>query len=634
MKLILKYFDYFVMFFIACFFHILYSNLGYNPTDDGWLLAFSKRIYLGQIPHLDFISVRPAGSPLLHLPTLLFAQENLYIFSRFIVWIQFVTINFIWIKIIFQNPNTKISKKNIISLAIISTMLSAHTFPIMVWTTIDGVFCSLIGLFIIIRIQKYKTIGYFFIGFAYLCKQSFLLLPFVILWALRDWQKKKYIFSVLLPGLIYFSMLAITGAFNDFIIQLTSNNESSLLFNITLNYFYDNGSWHTNYCEYSLLGFIFSFILITIKNNGLQKRNSATIILLLVILFLTFIIFFRQIYLSNFHALGFFLFGLNLGIIIHETIYNKDNHNMPFYIISLFLAWSVSLSMGYRYPSLVNGLLFCNILHYSVKIISLKNLRFNLDYISKKRMIFFGILLIIISSTFNEYLLTYLLSKDQSISNIFKSIIWILNLSGIIIGITIIIISNSKIKFIDIRKYSFIGSFLFVIIIAHFFHNSRLNKIYLELPADKLNYSLSNIFPGGNGIFTNKNIYDLLLELKDIVASNDNKLYAIIPDIAGYWPSANQENYLSADWIQKREVPTKKYLEQIKSDIFNLTDNSGVIILQKYKLDCFFSCMCEQNPNLPIYTFIKDNFQKIKETKFYWIYKKKEMLPISTQNIK
>ena len=39
---------------------------GFNPSDDGVILAQSYRLLQGQIPHLDFISIRPIGSAVFH----------------------------------------------------------------------------------------------------------------------------------------------------------------------------------------------------------------------------------------------------------------------------------------------------------------------------------------------------------------------------------------------------------------------------------------------------------------------------------------------------------------------------------------------------------------------------------------
>ena len=48
--------------------HLLFSALGFNPTDDGFTLAYSRRIIEGEIPHRDFMMLRPFLSPVLHKP--------------------------------------------------------------------------------------------------------------------------------------------------------------------------------------------------------------------------------------------------------------------------------------------------------------------------------------------------------------------------------------------------------------------------------------------------------------------------------------------------------------------------------------------------------------------------------------
>src|SRR5438094_941331 len=76
-------------------FHLLFSRLGYSPTDDGFVLAWSRRLLLLEIPHRDFISIRPAGSALLHLPELAFGGYAFWV-SRWIVWIEFGVIGWSW----------------------------------------------------------------------------------------------------------------------------------------------------------------------------------------------------------------------------------------------------------------------------------------------------------------------------------------------------------------------------------------------------------------------------------------------------------------------------------------------------------------------------------------------------------
>ena len=45
--------------------HYLFSWIGFNPTDDGFVLSAARRILDGEIPHKDFVSIRPAGIGLL-----------------------------------------------------------------------------------------------------------------------------------------------------------------------------------------------------------------------------------------------------------------------------------------------------------------------------------------------------------------------------------------------------------------------------------------------------------------------------------------------------------------------------------------------------------------------------------------
>ncbi|MBN1406002.1 MAG: hypothetical protein JW946_05730, partial [Candidatus Omnitrophica bacterium] len=80
--------------------HLLFSYMGFNLTDDGVLLAGCRRILEGEIPHRDFISIRPAGSYILHLPFVFFDQEYTFWISRLFVWFQLACIAWCWVEII------------------------------------------------------------------------------------------------------------------------------------------------------------------------------------------------------------------------------------------------------------------------------------------------------------------------------------------------------------------------------------------------------------------------------------------------------------------------------------------------------------------------------------------------------
>src|SRR3990172_49476 len=76
--------------------HLIFSPLGFNPTDDGFTLAYSRRLLEGEVPHRDFIIIRPALSPLLHVREVWLGGDHTYWISRLVFWLQLAVISFLW----------------------------------------------------------------------------------------------------------------------------------------------------------------------------------------------------------------------------------------------------------------------------------------------------------------------------------------------------------------------------------------------------------------------------------------------------------------------------------------------------------------------------------------------------------
>ncbi|MGB2962025.1 MAG: hypothetical protein WBC52_06380, partial [Candidatus Omnitrophota bacterium] len=179
--------------------HFLFSWRGFNPTDDGFILASSRRILEGQVPHLDFISIRPVGSALLHMPFVFLDGDYTFWISRFFVWFQFACIAWVWTIIISKVLKISFNAVEKVIFALIAFAFSSHTFPIMAWYTIDGLFLLSIGLGLCLRrSQDSKLTGYTLIGMAYLCKQSFLPMIFVIV-ILGDWRRIRFWLAMAMP---------------------------------------------------------------------------------------------------------------------------------------------------------------------------------------------------------------------------------------------------------------------------------------------------------------------------------------------------------------------------------------------------------------------------------------------------
>src|SRR5918911_1708787 len=204
--------------------HLLLSWRGFSHTDDGFTLAYSRRILEGQIPHRDFIIIRPFVSPLIHTPVVLFGSDYTYWVSRFFVWFEFACISWAWLSVInraFDNPFNNLMK---VFVALVSFAASVHYFVLTAWHTVDGLFLSSIGLWVLLtqKPPKRRIIGYLLIAIAYLCKQSFLFMAPLSVLLLGDWREKKYWLTITLPAAGYCAYLLATGSFSEAVLQLTS----------------------------------------------------------------------------------------------------------------------------------------------------------------------------------------------------------------------------------------------------------------------------------------------------------------------------------------------------------------------------------------------------------------------------
>jgi hypothetical protein len=80
--------------------HLIFSWIGFVPSDDGFMLAYSRRILDGQIAFRDFLSAQNIGTPLLYVPFVYFGGAYTFWITRFMVWFEFAAIAWIWTSII------------------------------------------------------------------------------------------------------------------------------------------------------------------------------------------------------------------------------------------------------------------------------------------------------------------------------------------------------------------------------------------------------------------------------------------------------------------------------------------------------------------------------------------------------
>ncbi len=560
------------------------SNEGFNPSDDGVVLAQSYRIINGEIPHNDFISIRPVFSGVLH--TIHFASPFPIIISgRIFVLLQFFLFSFLWAYILIKNFLTIESKSKyviIFSLTGISVfVLNVNTYHLYPWTTIDGIFFSLIGFSFLIKLFSgkissfkkdfYTTTALFLFSLAALCKQNFVFLAvFIFLYIICSFLKEKrlkvlpiVIITGGLPFIIYLVMLISTDSFQYFIQQMTGRTE--LFETGFLSYiksFLKARFLPLNFIVLILLLFAF---LDRIKPNFISKKNllpyfsaekksfwQITILLyLLMTIYATFRIFFGNDYRSMTNE----VFWIVL-ILFVMAIYIKSLSQIQKTIIVLIilLSWTSSISLGVNFPVYMLGVL-----------ISLNFILIN--HINKKLQLF-------------------VFSKKQK--NVLPYIFTIL--AGLLFWVSIW---------------------------------GQRNTNYRELAASNLTKNLSDLFPEFGEIKTNPTTFEYYSDFKKLYDANPKMHghFVLLPNNAAIYPLLKNPNPFPLDWIQKDEYIGAE--KQLHERLENILKNEKVyLLLDRFNSKEMATKLIEMNYDDYSYiTIIKERCKKVSTgSEFFDVY--------------
>lgn len=323
--------------------HLLFSKYGFNPTDEGFVLSATNRVLHGQIPHVDFSSVRPLGYAYLHIPELLISKTHFFLVSRFVFWLEQVLIAFLWVRFLIRFSKQEISWFNKYALAIICFIFNVHYFPCSVLHTIDGLLMCVIGLNIIISEKRFSFLGFIFIGFAALCKQNYLMALPIFIFLLG---RKKVLLNFtagLLPIIIYIALISFYGGWSELIIQLSGHNELAKV-----------GLLSYTKSRLFFTGIITSFII-------LKHRNIITRHLLFCTLML---VCFYAMYTYRYHErYSFLILGACIGAFMVTVIKSEFKFSVIF-TIGITLGWCVSISIGYNSPALFLGAILTSLYLY------------------------------------------------------------------------------------------------------------------------------------------------------------------------------------------------------------------------------------------------------------------------------
>lgn len=290
--------------------HLLFSPYGFNPSDDGFILAGARRILDGQIPHRDFISIRTTLSHVLHALEIPLGGRRCLMVSRLVFWLEMAAIAWLWCRML--------SPVVFLPAAIIAFCLSINTFPPMAWHTVDAILFSTIGISLLP-----SPFGYLVLGLAPLCRQNFLvLLPLVVVV-----EQDYHVLLALSPLFFYCLILLFAGGIRSLFDQVRT-------YGVRLAY------------VYGVLGFLNRACLVGVM-VGLAIRfwPLAWLGPILAIAMALDILHKGRV-----DRAAFFIFG----VCASTLTWPLDGIG----VLLLGLAWVASLSVGFSYPALIMGALW------------------------------------------------------------------------------------------------------------------------------------------------------------------------------------------------------------------------------------------------------------------------------------
>lgn len=517
---------YFISFFISSIIIICFAiavnytgTEGFNPSDDGVVIAQSYRIFNGEIPHKDFISIRPVGSGLLHIIHLILPLPLMHS-MRFFIIIQSLIIAMLMAIVIKEIYNDEFkadiplpSILGVLLLGFILTLLDYNMFP---WTTIDAIFWSMMAFALLMSKHNHRLfiniLALLFVSMAALSRQTFVLIAAVLflhvfLINLRN-NKIFRAFVLMIIGSLpisgYLFFLYYHQALTDFFSQMTGRTE------LIETGFIQYGKYLLHSPSIALhiaVGLLFVASSVWRKsNNKLQSliKNKAYIFSIIILVYAYFSISYHFLdNVQDIYRMPFEMFWLLIDMILLSWISIKLMSKT--YYVSVFvliLAWTSSVSLGDNSPVFASGILASMILYLGISIIKL---------------------------------------------NIKTDIV----LPVKIIGIAMILI---------LTVFSFYGQ-------------KKWN--YRDLPARQLQYKLLDANPNFGKTLTNNTTGAYYKELSELYYSlpNAKDHIMVLPNNAMFYPMFNTLNLLPLDWMQPAEYVGQE--DRVNKSVSDLCQKEG-----------------------------------------------------------
>ena len=324
---------------LAILYYIFLLIFSLDTIDSGFILSFVGRLKAEQTIYKDFDYVRPFGSPLLWeliCYPISFKNPYLFIIIRAIVIFQVFIISYLVIKLI--EPQTK--KNETILLILLSNILFLHSFNIMPWHTIDGIFFAIISIFS--THKKYYLSAIILALFAASTKQSFylffiifIIINFILITRnIKNIKTPDIIISItlLIISVILITKKEIFSSLPDFLKQTQTENSI---------YHFINQAFYSYFPkDFKETAFYLAILSLLIYIN-VFKKNS---------IFLFFLILSISVFVSPLLNMGNYLGDKILFICLGIQSLFFSNNNKKILLSLLLLGWASSISWGYNTP--------------------------------------------------------------------------------------------------------------------------------------------------------------------------------------------------------------------------------------------------------------------------------------------
>ncbi|WP_181775654.1 hypothetical protein [Amycolatopsis pittospori] len=345
------------------------GRFGFNPTDQGFVLAQVWRVLHGEIPQVDFLGPRPFGSAYLHLIDHL-VPAPLMIGSAFVMMVQLTVATFALAALLTGTSPLAWGPLRL-GLVFAAALVCLNTYPLMAWHTVDGVFLVAVGWWLLDSGLRSGTrwrrwLGLFCLGFAIIVKQSFLfaapigLLILLFHPAAPPKKASRLLGDVLVLGaapVLYFGMVTVAGGLRSAIAQLSGGRQTwgESLFRFWTAEFAGRADPRT-YLVPVLLGvFVLALARGRLGEPGRWFRAATALCVVAVVVFVVAD--------GGFEHAGSWPISLLWLFLAAAALDAVRRRRLPWQHLAIAsLGWMASLSWGYPLPGLLAGIFALGVL--------------------------------------------------------------------------------------------------------------------------------------------------------------------------------------------------------------------------------------------------------------------------------